>query len=206
MTNDTEQKQPDWTNLPEGMATESLWNCLHDGSLLDVNSDALERTLKLTFDVDYVRDFNKLPDAVTFDLFFSGVQSVRSLQYRVWPGAAPDIQVGTPPEEQSRLVAQYQSKWREESEDWQTFENIVKLNTNDSPEVADANLAMGTSGIALRLGLLMPDESYRDVFVRAESLEISLSNGQHLTLQAFLALGEGYWKAFAARRPENESD
>jgi hypothetical protein len=52
---------------------------------------------------------------------------------------------------------------------------------------------------------LTPDGSYCDVFVRAESLDISLGDGQYLTLREFLALGEGYWKMFAARHRENES-
>jgi hypothetical protein len=204
MTTENEQKQLDWTNLPEGTATESLWECLHDGSLLEVSSDALQRTLRLTFDVEYVRDFNKLPDGVTFNLYLSGVQSVRSMRYRVWPGAAPEIHAGIPRDEQSRLVAEYQSKWREESEDWCTFEDTVKADASDSPEVSNASLVAGNSGVALRMGLLMPDGSYRDVFVRASSLDFGLSDGRNLTLQDFLALGRGYWEEFTARRRDNE--
>lgn len=202
MMTENEQNQSDWTNLPVGTSTESLWDCLHDGSLLDAHSDALERTLKLTFDVEYVREFNKLPDGVTFEFCLTGVQSLRSMRYRVWPGAAPDIHAGMPREEQSRLVAEYQSKWREESEDWQTFEKAVRRESSDSPEVSDANLAMGTSGIALNIGLIMPDGDYRDIFIRAESLTFALSNDRQLALQEFLSLGRGHWEAFAARRHE----
>jgi hypothetical protein len=157
----------------------------------------MERTAALRFEVDYVRDFNHLPDGVTFNFLLVGVQSVRSLRYTVWPGTV-EIHAGMPREEQSRRVAEYQAKWREESEDWSKFESAV--NTNDSPEVSDATLVSGSDAIALHLGLLIADGSYREVFIRAESLEIGTSDGLRFTLAQYLALGEAYWAAFAARR------
>ena len=47
----------DWVNFPEGIPTFSLWDALHDGDLLSIESNLLARTVTLRFDVelcDYV--------------------------------------------------------------------------------------------------------------------------------------------------------
>jgi hypothetical protein len=201
MTNEAdEQLAADWTHLPNGTETVNLWDCLHDGSLVHIASDLMERTVLLRFDVDYVRDFNKLPKGLTFEFLLLGVQSVRSLRCSRWPGPC-EVHAGMPKEEQSRRVAEYQAKWREESDDWNTFETAA--NNADSPEVLDATLVQGGRGTTLRLGLLMADDSYRNVFLRADSLGIRTSDGRQFTVAEYLALGEAYWKAFAERKRAN---
>jgi hypothetical protein len=46
---DTAQgKIDDWVNLPESVFTLSLWDTLHDGDLLAIESDLLARTVTLT--------------------------------------------------------------------------------------------------------------------------------------------------------------
>jgi hypothetical protein len=194
MTNEAdEQLAADWTHLPNGTETVSLWECLHDGSLVHIASDLTERSVLLRFDVDYVREFNKLPKGMTFDFLLSGVQSVRSLRF-----SRCEVHAGMSKEEQCLRIAEYQAKWREESEDWNTFETAT--NAADSPEVSDATLVKGGRETTLRLGLLMADESYRDVFLRADSLDIRTSDGRQFTVLEYLVLGEAYWNAFAARK------
>jgi hypothetical protein len=103
-----------------------------------------------------------------------------------------------PPDEQSRIVAEYQAKWREESEDWEKFEAFA--NHPGSPEVSNASLLSAVNGVALRLQMMVSGDSYRDVFFRADALSIRISDGRELTLNEFRMLGEAYWNAFAARR------
>ena len=99
-------KQPvvDWVNLPEDIPTLSLWETLHDGDLLAIESDLLARTVTLRFDVGYVRDFHHLPADTRFVVLVKGVQSARSFRSVPWPGGCP-IPQGTPNTQQSALIA-----------------------------------------------------------------------------------------------------
>lgn len=187
----------DWTNLPNDSEEVSLWDCLHDGSLIYISSDLMQRTVILRFEVDYVRTFNNLPERSTFEFLLAGVRSVRSLRYTVWPGPCEKY-AGLPASDQSRIVAEYQAKWREESEEWEKFEAFA--NNADSPIISNASLVSAVNGVALRLQMMVSGDSYRDVFFRADALNIRISDGRELTLNEFLGLGEAYWNAFATRR------
>jgi hypothetical protein len=149
----------------------------------------------LRFDVDYVRDFNGLPEGTLFELLFSNVISARALRFQQWPGGC-EIHAGMPREEQTRLVEEYQAKWREESQDWQILESSIN---EESPEVSNATLATGEDRVALRIGLLMDDGSYRDAFVRAEKLDVRTTGGKLLSPKEFVALGEAYWNDFGKK-------
>jgi hypothetical protein len=66
--------------------------------------------------------------------------------------------------------------------------------------VSDATLALADTGqVALNLGVRMPDDTYREVFLRAEGFALMRSDGQELDVGKFLKLGEAYWTAFASR-------
>lgn len=140
----------DWVHLPEGVTELSLWNTLHDGDLNAIESDLLERTLTLRFDVAYVRNFHNLSEDTRFGIIVSGVQSVRSFRSVPWPGGC-SIPAATPYEQQQAIVSEYQSKWREESLSWVEFERL----TNDGLEVSSATLGLTSDGVALRLGLFV---------------------------------------------------
>ncbi len=111
----------DWTHLPEGTETISLWRSLHDGELRAIRSSLLDRTVRLEFSVDYVVTFHNLAEGLTFILLLEGVKSVRVVKWIPWPGdsSAPE---GAPAKEQQRLVEEYHAKWRQESESWNAFE------------------------------------------------------------------------------------
>ncbi|MGB0082921.1 MAG: hypothetical protein WBP90_15455 [Terracidiphilus sp.] len=183
----------DWVNLPEGVVELSLWDTLHDGDLIAIESDLLARTLTLRFDVGYVRNFHKLGDETRFVLVISGVQSVRALTSVPWPG---DCQIpdGTPYEQQQALIAEYQSKWREESLSWTEFERLI----DKGLEVSSATLGQGPSGVALQLGLLVGGDAYVETYIRGESIAFSILERQ-LTPEEFVKLGEAYWEAFASK-------
>ena len=184
----------DWVNLPEGATELSLWSTLHDGDLTAIESDLLARTLTLRFDVGYVRDFHNLPEETRFVVIVGGVQSVRSVSGVPWPDGC-SIPAETPYEQQQAVVAEYQSKWREESLSWTDFERL----TNDGLEVSSATLGQGSDGVALCLGLLVGGDSYVEAYVRGKEIAFSIG-ARHLTPEGFVEVGEAYWKEFAKKR------
>ena len=184
----------DWVNLPAGATELSLWSTLHDGDLTAIESDLLARSLTLRFDVGYVRDFHNLPEETKFVVIVSGVQSVRSFSGVPWPGGC-SIPAETPYEQQEAIVAEYQSKWREESLSWADFEQL----TNDGLEVSSAMLGQGTDGVALCIGLLVGGDSYVEAYIRGEEIAFSIG-ARHLTPKEFVEMGEASWEEFAKKR------
>jgi hypothetical protein len=186
----------DWVNLPEGTVTLSLWDTLHDGDLLEIESDLLSRTVTMRLDVGYVREFHKLPADTRFVITIIGVQSARSLRYVPWPGEF-SMPPGATHEQQSKLIADYHRKWREESQAWSDFERM----TSEQLEISNAILARAENSVALQLDISVGHKSYIQAFVRGE--EIAFHVGDHLLkLEEFVQLGEAYWEAFAQRRLE----
>jgi hypothetical protein len=114
----------DWTNLPRDATEVSLWAGFHDAQIVSIQSNLLERTVTLYLESDHLVEFHKLPLDLQFLLRLDGVQSARVVHYALWPGEF-SIPSGATGEEQSRLVAEYQSKWREESLSWSELENAV---------------------------------------------------------------------------------
>jgi hypothetical protein len=184
----------DWINLPEDATELSLWSTLHDGDLAAIESDLLARTLTLRFDVGYVRDFHKFSEETRFVVVVSGVQSVRSFSGVPWPGGC-SIPTGPSCEQQQAVVAEYQSKWREESLSWADFERL----TNNGLEVSSATLARRSDGVALRLGLFVGGDSYVEAYVRGTEITFSVGERQ-ITPEEFVEVGEAYWEAFANKR------
>ncbi|MFZ0805580.1 MAG: hypothetical protein WAN03_05335 [Candidatus Sulfotelmatobacter sp.] len=188
-----EQAIVDWVNFPEGISLFSLWDTLHDGDLLAIESDLLVRTLRLRFDVDYVRDFHHLPEGTQFVIVVEDVRSVRSVRSVPWPGGC-SIPPSTPREQESALIADYHRKWRQESLSWSDFEKLT-----GEPlglEVSNADLGRGTDAVALRLGLLAARDSYVEAYVRGERIAFYVGDRQ-VTPEEFVAFGEAYWNAFA---------
>ena len=183
-----------WVHLPVCAGELSLRISLHDGDLIAIESNLFTRTLTLRFDVGYVRDFHKLPEDIRLVITVSGVASVRSFRGVPWPGGC-SIPDGTPYEQQQAIVAEYQSKWREESLSWPDFETLV----NHGMEVSSAALGSTSDAVAMRLGLLVGGDSYVEAFVRGEGINFAIGERQ-LTPKEFVELGEAYWEAFARKR------
>lgn len=191
--NSDKNAQVDWVNLPQNAKDISLWHALHDGTLMSVQSDLLNRTVTLQFDVDYVRDFNHLPKGTLFTVVLSGVQSVRTVQSEPWPGEFL-LPPGVSRAEESGLIAEYHSKWREESQSWKEFEQ----SSGEDMEVSDASMIFGdANSVALRLAVMISTRnSFSEAFIRAEGVIFSVG-GNEVTKERFLSLGEAYWEAFA---------
>src|SRR5262249_39637943 len=126
------------------------WNSLHDGLLISVMSDRLERTVVMNFDSGHLRERLQAADDMTFVVRFDGVQSVRAARCTVWPGPPPTIFAGMPHADQQRLVENYQAKWREESIDWDAFESSLAP-VCERLDVADARLLRSEETFTLHL-------------------------------------------------------
>jgi len=189
----------DWLNLPEGAQTISLWDPLHDADLQNITSDLLDRTMRLEFDNSYIRKFYHLPDDLKFVLLLEGVQSARIDRWAIWPGKfyIPD---NTSHEEQKKLVAEYQSKWRNESMSWSFFEAELSAKKIEA-EVSHAILAKWNDRkCALKIELHINDDTYHEIGLRSEDLKVLRTDGVSFSLEQFIRLGESYWQAFADRR------
>ncbi len=172
-------------NLPQGAAEVSLWAGLHDAQIVSIQSNLLARTVTLHLESDHLLEFHKLPLDMQFLLRLDGVQSARVVHYAVWPGEF-SVPAGLAREEEARLIAEYQSKWREESLSWSELESALTANS-----------------VALRISGLLNYTSYRELFLRAEGLALSRGDGQELGIAGLLKMGEAYWDAFERQKKED---
>jgi hypothetical protein len=189
----------DWLNLPPGTQPTSLWNSLHDAHVVSIHSSLLERTLALSCEIQHLRCFHKLNEGFEFILKLEGVQSARVSRYAVWPGAF-SVSGAVSRQEESRLIAEYQAKWREESASWADFEASVTREGEQVFDISDAAVAVfGEGALALRICGHLNYGTYHEVFLRADRLSISGNDGKEFKMEEFEKLGEAYWEAFSRR-------
>jgi hypothetical protein len=121
----------------------------------------------------------------------------------VWPGEF-SVPAGIAREEEARLIAEYQSKWREESLSWSELESAVTTECQQVIDIADATLATSAdNSVALRISGLLNYASYRELFLRAERLTLTRGDGQDLGIAGLLKMGEVYWDAFERGKKED---
>jgi hypothetical protein len=196
----------DWVNLPPGISSVSLWDGLHEAQIISMQSNLLERTVTLNLEIENLRIFYQWPLDVQFVFRLGGVQSARVLKYSVWPGPF-SLPPGVSKEEQERLVAEYQAKWREESLNWSDLEKAMTAEHNQVIDIADATLATEKNGaVALRISGLLNYTAYHELFLRAEKLTISRTDAGELTVAELLKLGESYWDALEQQENEDSQD
>jgi hypothetical protein len=197
-TTDDDTAVPAWANLPQDTKTEYLDAPLHDAEVVSIQSDLLKRSLSLRCDVEHLREFHHLPEGFQLHLFLEGVQSARVFRYAIWPGEF-SVPPGVSSEEEDRLVLEYQTKWREESVSWNEFEKTITRACEQVLDIADAALATSRDCVALRLRGHLNYAVYHEMFLRAERLTISGSNGKIFGLREFQQFGEAFWEAFSRR-------
>jgi hypothetical protein len=121
----------------------------------------------------------------------------------VWPGEF-SVPAGIAREEEARLIAEYQSKWREESLSWSELQSAVTTECQQVIDIADATLATSAdNSVALRISGLLNYASYRELFLRAERLTLTRGDGQDLGIAGLLKMGEVYWDAFERGKKED---
>jgi hypothetical protein len=190
----------DWMNLPPGAQETSLWAGLHDAQIVSIQSNLLERSLTLHLESDHLLEFHNLPLDMQFLLRLDGVQSARVVHSAGWPGEF-SVPAGVSPEEQSRLIAEYQSKCREESLSWADLESALTTECKQVIDIDDATLATATNNsVALRIEGLLNYTEWRELFLRAERLTLTRGDGQDLGIAGLLKMGEAYWEAFEQRK------
>ena len=177
----------------------SLWDSLHDAQVVSIRSNLLARTMDLFCEIQHLSEFHKFDEGFQFILHLEGVQSARVLRYAIWPGgcSVPD---GLSVEDQRKIVAEYQAKWREESESWNAFETRITREDEQVFDISDAALATSPKGLfALKLCGHLNYATYHEAYLRFEAFRISGSDGKQFELDEFQRLGEKYWEAFSNR-------
>src|SRR5258707_9308270 len=206
------EEQPpllDWTNLPPGARETSLWAGLHDAQIVSIQSNLLDRSITLNLESDHLLEFHNLPLDMQFLLRLDGVQSARVVHYSTWPGEF-SVSAGASREEESRLLAKYQSKCREESLSWTDLEKALTTECQQVLDIADATLVTATdNSVALRISGLLNYTEQRELFLRAERLTLTRGDGHELGIAGLLKMGEAYWDALErqkARASQAEPD
>ena len=101
------------------------------------------------------------------------------------------------PDEHSRLIAEYQRKWRQESLEWTAFEAFLESGT-EWIEIMDAALVTANEVSAVHLeGYAWRDSRWHDVWIRAERFAIARSDGEPFDLAALERINTEYWDKFA---------
>lgn len=193
----------DWTHLPADSDIESLWESLHDGELISCTSNLIEQQVILECRVEHLLPASS--GEVIFSLQLEKVSSARANVWVRWPGQFT-VPKGVSREEESRLIAEYHAKWREESLSWSEFEIALAA---DSLMIAEAEFAQRNGEVALKIGGFLDSEKFNDqycsIFLRGGSLTASRSDGQVFSFDQFLELGRQYWEAFADRKKGESS-
>lgn len=189
----------DWLNLPPVANAVSLWDSLHDAQIVSIQSNLLDRTMTLACEVEHLREFHKLDQGFKFILNFEGVQSARVLRYAIWPGGC-SIPDGLSVEEQRKIVAEYQAKWREESACWTDFESRITRKDQQVFGISDAAITASSEGpVALKICGHLNYATYHELYLRFERLKIVGTDGKQFELEEFLRMGEAYWTAYSSR-------
>src|SRR5438477_10223839 len=145
-TTDDDTAVLDWANLPQGAQTEYLDASLHDAHVVSIRSDLLKRKVSIHCDVEHLRELHRLPEGFQLILALEGVQSARVFRYSIWPGEF-SVPSGASREEESRLVVEYQAKWREESLSWVAFEKAITRERDLGLEIAGVARATSTGSV-----------------------------------------------------------
>ena len=198
-----ENRIVDWMNLPARISAASLWEGLHEAQIISIESNLLERTVTLHVEIENLRIFHQWPLDMRFVFRLDGAQSARVVKYSIWPGPFA-VPPGGSKEEQQRLVAEYQAKWREESLSWSDLEKAVTAEHKQVIDIADAALATEKDGaVALRIAGLLNYTAYHELFLRGEKLTISRTDAGEVSIEELLKLGEAYWDRLEQHEKED---
>ena len=173
----------------------SLWDSLHDAEIVSIHSDLLDRSMTISIEIEHLSKSHQLGAGFTFTIELRGVQSARVVRYAIWPGGC-HIPDGISRDEESKIVEEYQAKWREESASWNEFESGITRANKQKFGLCDAAVVKSQSGAtALKLCGHMNHETYHELFLRFETLEISGTDDKQIQIEEFQRMGERYWES-----------
>ena len=184
------------TDLLEQSEPLSLWECLHDGSIVSFESDLMARSLTVIVDSAYHWEFHKFPTDTRFRIAGENVRIGEVFDFEPWLGASEPPRETPWEEAQAQRQRDYE-KGRLISVDWKAF--AADVATDEDYVVMDAELTASITLAVLELGVMSyPNSNYRTVRIHAERFRFNLGE-RELSLEAFQAFGAAYWNDRARR-------
>lgn len=182
------------TSEASSSGSRSLWTALHDGRIVEIVSDLMARTLTIAVLSPHLAEHAGLPDTARLRLLFERVRSVHASTFRHWPGEC-ESQTGKTWAEKESIVAAYQAKGREETVSWDEVERTAA--TVDDLHILEAELDQAEDLTTVSMSCHTSD-AWFGIRVTAGVFGIDGTDGFPEGMEAVVALGEGYWKAFGS--------
>lgn len=193
----------DWTNLPPGVESISLWASLHDGVLVGLRSDRLARTVDAELEIDHLATEAGLQPNTRFIFHFDQVRSVRARVGKIWPGPEPDL-AGLSGEDRTRRTNEDAAKSRWESLAWPEAEQLASEGEN---HVSDSRLGLADGRVAWEVHACFgADTVWAVINIAAGRLSVGRSDGAAFDLPALMAMGRKYWDDFARGGSDTSDD
>jgi hypothetical protein len=168
----------------------SLWECLHDGIVESISSDSMARTLSITVDSPFHREFHELPTDTRLRVIGQNVRIAEAFDLEPWVGAiepAPDL----PWREAQEVRLKNYEKGLLISTDWKGFAGEVA--TKEEHQILEAKLTTGKSLAVLELGVMSyPNSNYRTVMIHAASFRFQVGE-REISIEEFQEFGAAYW-------------
>ena len=176
--------------------TASLWDCLHDGSIVSFESDFMARTLTIMVNSPYHWEFHKLPPDTRFQIVGENVRIAEVFDFEPWLGAIEPARETPWEEARAQRLSDYE-KGRLVSTEWNVF--VADVSTDEDYEIMNAELTNGQPLAILELGIMSyTNSNYRIVRVHAERFRFQVGT-REVSLEDFQAFGAKYWQAFTER-------
>lgn len=192
---------PDWIYLPPDVKEASLWDSFHDGKVLSCCSSLAERSVQLEVSVRHLLNEVEKAKNVNFLLKVHEVNSVR-VGIHTRPLEKFEEPANIFADERAKLLEEYYAKGRVESLSWRLFEEAL---SSDPLMVSDAGVAANDSALSLRIEGFLDgekfDDIYCEVFIRGGLITTARTDGETLSFEDFIRVGQDYWEDFSNRRP-----
>jgi hypothetical protein len=173
-----------------------LWECLHDGHVEEISSDAMLRTVSIVMDVSFHREFHELPENTRLKTVGEGIRILGAFEFEPWPGTAAQ----PVPEEQRRADA---AKGRLISRSW--LDSTAAIQGDENHFISNCEISLSGDSPLLNLGVVMyHDPHYVEVRIHAEQFRYFVGE-QEMSLKQFQEFGSAYWSDWSAKSKQGNS-
>jgi hypothetical protein len=174
----------------------SLWECLHDGTIVSLETDSMARSFTVIVESDFHREFHELPADSRLRIVGQNVRIAELFDLEPWVGATEPA-TDKPWKEAHEVRLQNFAKGLLISTDWKAFTDGIAA--DEDFLVMSAVLRMDQPLDILELGVMCyPSSNYRTVMIHAESFRFHVGE-RELSLDEFREFGAAYWKDWAAK-------